>query len=297
MSTETARALPSPGTSSAGTSAASTSSAVTSSAVTSSAVQAGTGAQAVDRAASLLVRVLTSNEPLTFPELVSVSGLPKSTVSRLLSSLERNRLIGRTPQGEIVAGDVVASFARRHDSQDYLISKVRPTLERLAAATGETVNLAVSTGAGVVQIDQVDSRYMLGAANWLNREVPFHASALGKALLAHGTPLPVGRLIKLTERTRTTRPALDADLRRCLETGYAVADGELEPGLVAIAAPLLDADGNAVAAISVSGPSSRLTPAQIDRVGRLIADECLRLSATLYPTSPSGRTSRKAGAT
>ena len=254
------------------------------------------GAQAVDRAASLLVRVLTAPEPLTFPELVSISGLPKSTVSRLLSSLERNRLIGRTSTGEIVAGDVVAAFARRHDSQEHLIAKVRPTLERLAAATGETVNLAVSTGTGVVQIDQVDSRYMLGAANWVGREVPFHASALGKALLAHGTPLPVGRLAKLTERTHTTRPELDADLRRCLETGYAVADGELEPGLVAIAAPLLDADGRAVAAISVSGPSSRLSSTQIDRVGQLIADECIRLSATLYPTSPSGRTPRKAGA-
>jgi DNA-binding IclR family transcriptional regulator len=242
------------------------------------------------------VRVLTAPEPLTFPDLVSLSGLPKSTVSRLLSSLERNRLIGRSQNGEIVAGDVVAAFARRHDSQDYLISKVRPALERLAAATGETVNLAVSTGAGVVQIDQVDSRYMLGAANWVGREVPFHATALGKVLLAHGTPLPVGRLVKLTERTRTTRPALDADLRRCLETGYAVADGELEPGLVAIAAPLLDADGHAVAAVSISGPAARLTPTQIDRIGRLVSDECTRLSATLYPTSPSGRTSRKAGA-
>ena len=259
-------------------------------------VQPGTGAQAVDRAASLLVRVLTATEPMTFPELVQASGLPKSTVSRLLSSLERNRLIGRTASGEIVAGDVVASFARRHDGQDYLISKVRPTLERLAAATGETINLAVSAGSGVVQIDQVDSRYMLGAANWVNREVPFHASALGKVLLAHGTPLPVGRLVKLTERTRTTRPALDADLRRCHETGYAVADGELEPGLVAIAAPLLDADGLAVAAISVSGPSSRLTAHQIERIGRTLADECVRLSATLYPTSPAGSTSRKAGA-
>jgi DNA-binding IclR family transcriptional regulator len=259
-------------------------------------VQPGTGAQAVDRAASLLVRVLSATEPLTFPELVSASGLPKSTVSRLLSSLERNRLIGRTPSGEIVAGDIVAAFARRHDGQDYLISKVRPTLERLAAATGETINLAVSAGSGVVQIDQVDSRYMLGAANWVNREVPFHASALGKVLLAHGTPLPVGRLVKLTERTRTTRPALDADLRRCLETGYAVADGELEPGLVAIAAPIVDADGIAVAAISVSGPSSRLTAHQIDRIGRTLADESVRLSATLYPTSPAGRTSRKAGA-
>jgi DNA-binding IclR family transcriptional regulator len=255
-----------------------------------------TGAQAVDRAASLLVHVLGAGEPVTFPELVASSALPKSTVSRLLGSLERNRLVARTPSGEVVPGEVMAAFARRHSPQDALLERSRPALERLSAATGETINLAVPAEGGVVQIAQVDSRFVLGAANWLDLRVPFHASASGKALLAAGHPLPTGRLVRLTQRTRTTRTALEADLRRCRDLGYAVADGELEPGLVAIAGAVMGPDGRPVAALSVSGPSSRLNAPEIARVGLIVAAECRALSAPSSRTAPGRPNPRKEGA-
>jgi len=255
-----------------------------------------TGAQAVDRAASLLVQVVSSDTPVSFPDLVSHSGLPKSTVSRLLSSLERNRLITRTDDGDVATGDVLNAFARTHSPEDDLIALARPHLERIGHLTGETINLAVPSTTGVVQIDQVDARFLLGAVNWLDRQVPYHASAVGKVFLAHGQPLPAGRLAKLTERTRTTRPELDADLHAALVAGYAVADGELEPGLLAVAAPILGHDGMPVAAISVSGPSSRLDARQAARIGALLVTEARSLSAQLS-RPPQGRgSSRKVGA-
>ena len=258
-------------------------------------MQSGTtGAQAVDRAASLLVHVLAAGEPVAFPDLVSATGLPKSTVSRLLGSLERNGLVARIPTGEVVAGDAVMAFARRHSPDDALIERCRPALERLGAATGETINLAIAADGGVIQIDQVDSRYLMGVTNWVDRLVPYHASSSGKAMLAFGHPMPTGRLARLTERTRTSRTA--PDLRRCVELGYAVADGELEPGLVAIAAPVLGPEGRAVAAISVSGPSTRLTPRLAAQVGALIVQECTALSASTSHGTPSRPTPRKAGA-
>ena len=224
------------------------------------------------------------------------SGLPKSTVSRLLSSLERNRLISRTDSGDVAPGDVVSAFARTHSPEDDLIAVARPYLERIGHATGETINLAVPSSSGVVQIDQVSARFLLGAANWLDREVAYHASAVGKILMAYGVPLPTGRLVKLTDRTITTRRALDADLATSRERGYAVADGELEPGLLAIAAPVLLSDGTAVAAISVSAPSSRLTARQVARIGSLLVHEARVLSVQLA-RSPQGRGgSRKVGA-
>jgi DNA-binding IclR family transcriptional regulator len=255
---------------------------------------ATTGAQAVDRAASLLVHVLGAGEAVAFPDLVTSTGLPKSTVSRLLASLERNRLVARTASGEVVPGDVALAFARRHSPHDELVERARPALERLGAATGETVNFAIPSEGGVVQIDQVDSRFLLGAVNWLDRQVPYHASASGKAMLAHGLPIPSGRLPRLTERTRTSRTALEADLRRCIELGYAVADGELEPGLVAVAAAVLGPDGRAVGAISVSGPTSRLTPRLASQVGHLVAQECAALSVHPKPRAPHQRPSTTA---
>ncbi len=255
-----------------------------------------TGAQAVDRAAGLLVHVLTAGSPVAFPDLVTATGLPKSTVSRLLSSLERSRLITRTDDGDVAPGDVLTAFARAHSPEDDLIAIARPTLERLGQLTGETINLAVPSSTGAVQIDQVDARFLLGAVNWLDREVPLHASAVGKVFLAWGTPVPAGRLPRLTDRTITSRPALDADLRAAREAGFAVADGELEPGLLAVAAPVLGPDGSAVAAIAVSGPSSRLTARLVARLGPLLVNEARALSAQLS-RPPQGRgSSRKVGA-
>jgi DNA-binding IclR family transcriptional regulator len=255
-----------------------------------------TGAQAVDRAASLLLAVLASGSPVPFTRLVDSSGLPKSTVSRLLSSLERSALIERTDEGDVVPGDALTAYARRHSPEDELVRLARPCLERLGDATGETINLAVAVGGGVVQIDQVDPRFVLAAVNWVDRTVPFHCSALGKAFLAFGTPLPRGRLARLTDLTITTRAALESDLARARDLGYAVADGELEPGLVAVAAPVLDDHGRAVAGISVSGPSTRIEGADIDAIGRLLVTEARALSALLSRHSVVPGTPRKAGA-
>jgi len=245
------------------------------------------GARAVDRAADLLVRVLDAEEPLAFPELVEATGLPKSTVSRLLSSLERGGLISRADAGAVAPGPALTRFARGHRWQDELRALARPSLERLGAETGETINLAVPTPTGVVQIDQVDPRFLLGAVNWVEREVPFHCSALGKALLAAGWPLPSASLDRMTDRTVTTRAALDADIAAARSRGYAVADGELEPGLVAIAAAVIDG-GRPIAAMSVSGPDTRLTPSHTRRIGELLVQEARRLSALLTPPGKAG---------
>ena len=253
-----------------------------------------TGTRAVDRAASLLVAVLDAREPVPFPELVLGTGLPKSTVSRLLSSLERSGLIARTADGDVAPGPAVLSFATSHRPTERLRSLARPALESLGRATGETINLAVPTPSGVVQIDQVDPRFHLGAANWLDQEVPFHCSAVGKALLAAGHPLPEGRLERITDRTPTTRVDLDAHLARARAVGYAVADGELEQGLVAVAAAVI-VDGRPVAALSVSGPEARLTDEQVRRVGGMLVTEARALSALLQ-SRPGLTPPGKAGA-
>ena len=245
----------------------------------------GTGSRAVDRAAALLVAVVSAGEPVSFPDLVEISGLPKSTVSRLLSSLERNTLIRRLPDGDVAPGDTLVAYARAHKIEDDLISLARPALERLGDATGETINLAVPAVDGVAQIDQRDPRFMLGAVNWLDRQVPYHCSALGKVFLAYGTALPTGRLARFTDDTITSRSALAADLRRTRERGYAVADGELEPGLIAVAAPILDENDHAIAALSVSGPASRITARHVGRIGDMLLSEVRTLSLSL-PRSP-----------
>jgi DNA-binding IclR family transcriptional regulator len=150
----------------------------------------------------------------------------------------------------------------------------------LAALTGETVHLGVARGQEVVHVGQVDSAYLLSARDWNQVDVPAHCSSLGKVLYAFGLlPMPTGRLERRTERTVTTREALDAELAGIRRSRVAVTVDELETGLTAIAAPVEGRDG-VICAIGVSGPTARLSD-RVDHVGRLLVEKSHELSALL----------------
>lgn len=247
------------------------------------------GTQAVDRAAELLARVVLADEPPGFATLVTGTGLAKSTASRLLQALERHRLVARDVSGGYAPGPLFATYARRHDPVDELVTLARPTLDRISDATGETVNLAVARGAAVVQVAQVDSTFLLGTTNWVDVDVPPHCSALGKVFYATGAlPLPSGEFERRTPRTVTDLTELTAQLRTFAKQGYAVASGELEVGLDAVAAPVRDSSGSVVAALGVSGPSDRITT-RVPQLGALLITCAAALSEALgYATRKEG---------
>jgi IclR family acetate operon transcriptional repressor len=254
------------------------------------------GTQAVDRAARLLAEVVHSADPMTFTELSATTGLAKSTTSRLLLALERNGLVRRDDHGRFLPGEMFVSFAWRGGAQAGLVAVAQPFLERLGKATGETINLGVSSNGMVEQIAQVDSTYLIGGTNWVGMSVPLHCSALGKVLLAYGAAqLPSEKLERRTAKTITTEAALRAELAGLRARGYAVTDEELEPGLVAVAAPIYGYDGTVVAALSVSGPASRMARDALAAAASLCAEEAAGLSAVLGYRQRAARQNRKAG--
>ena len=239
-----------------------------------------TGTQSIDRAAQLLVRVVESDEPTSVGELAESTGLPKSTTSRLVGALERQGLVQRDGRASIRPGPVLLRFAGREDFAD-LVELASGVLDRLAAASGETVNLGVVTAAGVDQLDQRDSRHFIGSTNWIGRQVPHHCTAQGKVFLAYGVArLPDGALERHAPRTIVDRDKLDAELTAVRERGYATTLDELEPGLWAAAAPVIGPHG-VVAAISISGPNTRLAAGRLSDLGRLLLDETRILSRLL----------------
>jgi DNA-binding IclR family transcriptional regulator len=240
------------------------------------------GSQAVDRASALLALVVESGAPRSFTSLVDELGLAKSTTSRLLQALERSRLLQRDQSGAFRPGALFSLYAARPSSLHDLAELARPTLERLRERSEETVNLAVPRGTELVQIAQVDSRYVLGATNWVGVHVPAHCTALGKVLYAYGVlELPQGNLERRTAHSPVDHAQFDHMLVEVRRRGWAVSLDELEVGLGAVAAPIRSVNGQVVAAVSVSGPTARINDHGITALGDLVVAETRGLSTAL----------------
>src|SRR5690348_519814 len=258
------------------------------------------GTQAVDREARLLAEVVHSSDPMTFTGLSAATGLAKSTTSRLLLALERNGLVRRDDHGRFLPGEMFVSFAWRGGAEAGLVAVAQPFLERLGKVTGETINLGVASGGLVEQIAQVDSTFLIGGTNWVGMSVPLHCSALGKVLLAYGAAqlsgqLPGGQLERRTDKTVTSEEALRTELATVRTRGYAVTDEELEPGLIAVATPVRGYDGAVVAALSVSGPTNRMTRDGVPAIVGYCTEEAAGLSAVLGYRQRGAKQTRKAG--
>jgi IclR family transcriptional regulator, acetate operon repressor len=226
----------------------------------------GNGTQAIDRAAHLLVRVVESGRPLAVGELAAETGLPKSTTSRLVGALERHGLVQRA--GGLRPGPVLLRLAQRGLGPS-LVELADAALQRLADESGETINLAVATPLGVEHLAQRDSRHFVGVTNWVGIRVPHHCTANGKIFLAFGAA------------PAADYPQLEAELAAVRRRGYAAAVDELEKGLSAVAAPVWGANGDVVAALSISGPSTRLTRRRIDRLAPVLVEQARNVSLQL----------------
>jgi IclR family transcriptional regulator, acetate operon repressor len=252
----------------------------------------------VDRAALLLTQVVHGAEPASFTELAAASGLAKSTTSRLLMALERHQLVRRDHDGRFWPGELFVRYAWQGTADADLVAVAQPYLDQLGELTGETINLGVVASSGVTaraggggagggdrqvvqQVAQVNSRFIIGGTNWIGLEVPLHCSASGKVLLAFGAAaVPPHPFKRRTDATITTRSKLDTELASVRERGFAVTNEELEPGLVAVAAPVFAGGLTAIAAISVSAPASRLTGRQITAT----AASCVKVAQSLSST-------------
>ena len=229
------------------------------------------GTTAVDRGAELLVRVLESEEPVALTELASAAGLPKSTASRLVSALERRGLIEQDGErGRLRPGPAILRVAERSMLERNIVELSRPALDALAEASGETINLAVPGPDGVEHIAQVDSRHFLGAGQWLGRSVGYEHSANGKVFAAFGRA-PAGTVVAASTR----------ELEAVRRDGCATSIDELEVGLSAMAAPVRGARGEVIAALSMSGPTLRMTPARIEELRPILTSEARTLSRSL----------------
>jgi DNA-binding IclR family transcriptional regulator len=221
-----------------------------------------TGTRAVVRAVSVLKALGRSSNAYGVTELGTATGLSKATVFRLLGALENEGMVAREgANGAYRLGPEMISLGASALSTTDLREVAHSELRRLTAESGETSTLEVLTGNDVLVVDEVQGRFLFSAAPEIGRRWPIHATSTGKVLLAFSEPKRVApRLTRYAPRTITARVDLERELGRVRQHGYAFAVDELESGLVALAAPIRNHLGSVVAAISINGPLSRLTP-------------------------------------
>jgi DNA-binding IclR family transcriptional regulator len=181
-----------------------------------------------------------------------------SSASRLLATLERGGLVEREPGGPYRLGLHLVALADRVLARLDVRDLARPHLRALVEQTGETATLSVPGGAEAVTVDFVPGESSVVSMARLGRPSIGHATAVGKVLLAFTAAEP-SVLTALTERTITDADLLAAELAAVREQGWAEAEGEREPDLNALAAPVFGRGGELAAILGLQGPAARFT--------------------------------------
>jgi DNA-binding IclR family transcriptional regulator len=218
----------------------------------------------LQKALDVLEIVQARDSGYTLADLARAAGLPKTTVYRILATLEGRGYLDRGPDGEYRLARKTFEL-RRHDSVERVLLEASwPCLEKLSERCLETVNLGILDAGEVVVISTVESPLTVRMSSKVGNRRHLHSTGLGKVLLAALPEKEAMRLVRikgmprLARNTITTRQALAAELARVRKNGYAIDNKENEADGRCIAAPIPGRDGRTMAALSVSGPEFRL---------------------------------------
>jgi IclR family KDG regulon transcriptional repressor len=223
--------------------------------------------QSVERAIAILKSFDQEKPERGVNELSRELGLHKSTVSRLMITLERGGLLSRNPETERyrLGVDLIGMAAQVVSYMD-IRQVARPFLRQLAETCQETVNLAVLDAGQIVNLEQfVPPARQVKNIGRVGRRMCPHCTAAGKVLLAHLSQDELDRILqagldRFTPHTITDPHEMRQELMQVREQGYAVSQEELEEGLNVVAAPIYDHTGQMTASVSVAGPAYRVTP-------------------------------------
>jgi IclR family transcriptional regulator, acetate operon repressor len=217
--------------------------------------------QSVDRAFALLECLADGGGSLSLSELAARSGMPMPTIHRLMRSLVNQGYVRQEPTRHYAIGP---RMIRLGESAGRMLgSWATVRLNTLVQQFGETTNMAMLDGDSAVYVSQVPSPQAMRMFTEVGRTVPLHSTGVGKAILSMLSDDDVTAIMERTgmpartERTITDTPALLASLETVRELGYAIDDGEQELGVRCVAVPIEGLPFKA--ALSVSGPSSRVT--------------------------------------
>lgn len=246
-----------------------------------------THVESVARAVRIIEQLAKS--PSGLSETARRVGLPKSTVARLLGTLESVQAVERTEDGRLYRlGPTVRRLSTAAGGPAQLAAFAHPYLEELTELTGEAAGVSIPDGFAVHYVDQTESSHPVQARDWTGELIPMHVVPSGLAMMAHWPEAQLERflhrsLVRLTPNSITDPVRIRERLKELREDGFIWAREEFVEGINSVASPVLEKNGHVIAALHVHGPSYRF-PAQGDEelIGQAVADAARRLSDALW---------------
>lgn len=234
-----------------------------------------------------------SSGALPLRTIAEQTGFNKSTTYRFLAHLEKAGYLVRNSEGAYLLGPRLVRLGSGSKYQSTIQSISRPALELVWRNCGETVNLGVLDGREVLYLDVIESPNNFRLVSQIGIRRPLHCTGLGKAILSWQPANLIEELIssikmeKFTSHSITRKSALAAELSRIQRRGYAVDDQEVVLGAKCVAVPIWDSSNRVVAAISVSGPVTRMTRTRTIEIASALKQASAAISKNLgFDESP-----------
>ncbi|MEW5953204.1 MAG: IclR family transcriptional regulator [Bacillota bacterium] len=244
--------------------------------------------QAVDRSLAILEALARHGGPVSLTVLSNKLGLNISTVHRLLNTLIVAGFVEQEPnQGRYRLGLKAFEVGNAALYNLDIRSIAKPYLKELVDKCNETANLSILDRGDVVYIDQVESSNIVKMFAKPGTRGPSYCTGSGKVMLAFLTPHELDKTMreikffKHTENTITDPRQLKKELEKIHQQGYSVDQGELEEGVQCVAAPIRNHEGKCIAAVSISGPASRITGFSLAELIRIVTHAANRVSLQL----------------
>ncbi|HLH59967.1 MAG TPA: IclR family transcriptional regulator [Streptosporangiaceae bacterium] len=244
------------------------------------------GTQTIARSLSVLRLLRDAEDDLGVTEIARALGLNASTTHRILKALVAAGYVAQNRHSERYRLGREA-FLLGHAARRTLgLDAAMPLLERLAEDTGESVNLVIRDGESALVVLRVESKQPLRFTQPVGTRIPLYCTSSGKALLAFAGDIRaevarIGTPRRLTPATITSPDDLLGDLAETRERGFSVNRAERLPGVCGIAAPVLDVDGRAIAALAVQGPQVRITDDRIPALGAMVTETAEAVRAAM----------------
>lgn len=249
--------------------------------------------QALSRGLAVLEAIAATDAGATLTTLAAQLELPAPTAHRLLATLEASGYVQAGPNGEWRIGVRAFRVGSAFLAHRNLVVQAFAHLSELMDRAGETANLAVIESGQAVFVEQVQCRELMRMSAKLGARAPMHASGVGKAMLAAmdrrsaAALLDKRELVRYTSQTITTAVALAKELAATRARGYAIDDEEHAAGLRCVAAAVLDENGRPWAAVSLAGPTTRMTAERLPTLGTLVRATARDLTAALGGRAPA----------